>query len=318
MALGALIIKEKLGISDRETVEQIKENPYLQYFIGMSNYSNDSPFEASMMVYFRERIKMDFIKKINQKMVKDFQEETPREEKKEEQELAEVKNQGKLILDATVAPADITHPNDLGILNQTRKQSEKILDSLYQNCQNKLERQPRSYRNKARKDYLKVAKKRRVSRRERTDAIAKQLKYIKRNLSHIDNLINSGAELSSLSPRKYKMLLVITEVDRQQLWMHENEANRIDDRIVSISLPHIRPIVRGKAGKPVEFERGGRCFASSLSNHAVGAKLESLLLGKLCIFRPFKERIILMSLETYKNKLKNIKTTLDLTHHQFM
>ena len=30
-ALGALIIKEKLGISDRETVEQIKENPYLGF-----------------------------------------------------------------------------------------------------------------------------------------------------------------------------------------------------------------------------------------------------------------------------------------------
>jgi len=56
MALGALIIKETLGISDRETVEQIKENPYLQYFIGMSTYRNKAPFEASMMVYFRERI----------------------------------------------------------------------------------------------------------------------------------------------------------------------------------------------------------------------------------------------------------------------
>ncbi len=32
--------------------------------------------EASMMVYFRERIKIDFVKKINQKMVKDFQEES--------------------------------------------------------------------------------------------------------------------------------------------------------------------------------------------------------------------------------------------------
>lgn len=54
MALGALIIKEKLGTSDRETVEQVKENPYLQYFIGMSDYSNEAPFEPSMMVYFRE------------------------------------------------------------------------------------------------------------------------------------------------------------------------------------------------------------------------------------------------------------------------
>ena len=89
MALGALIIKETLGISDRETVQQIKENPYLQYFIGMPNYSNDSPFEASMMVYFREKINMDFVKKINQKMVKDFQEESeesPTEEKKKKQQ----------------------------------------------------------------------------------------------------------------------------------------------------------------------------------------------------------------------------------------
>ncbi len=35
--------------------------------------------------------------------------------------------------------------------------------------------------------------------------------------------------------------------------MYENESNRIDDRIVSITQPHIRPIVRGKAGKSVEF-----------------------------------------------------------------
>ena len=258
MALGALIIKEKLGVSDRETVEQIKETPYLQYFIGRSEYSNEAPFEASMMVYFRERIGMDLVNKINQKTVKNFQETTEKEEeeegnKKKETEVEERKNKGKLILDATVAPADITHPNDLLILNQARKQTEKIINFFHKNRKNKLDKKPRTYKNKARKDYLKVAKKRRVSRKERSSAIAKQLQYIKRNLSHIDNLINSGASLSSLSPRNYKRLLVITEVYRQQLWMHENESNRIDDRIVSISQPHIRPIVRGKAGRPVEF-----------------------------------------------------------------
>ncbi len=72
MALGALIIKEKLGISDRETVEQIRENPYLQYFLGMSDYSNKAPFEASLMVYFRERIEQNLVNKINQKMVADL------------------------------------------------------------------------------------------------------------------------------------------------------------------------------------------------------------------------------------------------------
>ena len=55
-ALGALIIKEKLGITDRETVDQIRENPYLQYVIGMEGYRDEAPFDASMMVHFRKRI----------------------------------------------------------------------------------------------------------------------------------------------------------------------------------------------------------------------------------------------------------------------
>jgi Transposase domain (DUF772) len=68
MALGALIIKEKLGISDRETVEQIRENPYLQYFIGLKSYRNEAPFEASMLVHFRQRLEMDLVNKINNSM----------------------------------------------------------------------------------------------------------------------------------------------------------------------------------------------------------------------------------------------------------
>ncbi len=71
------------------------------------------------------------------------------------------------------------------------------------------------------------------------------------------------------------------EAIAKQLWMYENESTRIDDRIVSINQPHIRPIVRGKARTPVEF----------------GAKLESLLFRPICFFRSFKERIILMNQE---------------------
>ncbi len=114
MANGALIIKEKLGISDRETVEQIKENPYLQYFIGMSSYSNETPFDASMLVHFRERISVSLVNKVNQEMVKKMTETTssqPSQKKIEEKEkeISEPKNRGKLILDATCAPGDISY-----------------------------------------------------------------------------------------------------------------------------------------------------------------------------------------------------------------
>jgi len=104
MALGALIIKEKLGTSDRETVEQIRENPYLQYFIGLSSYSNEIPFDASLLVHFRQRISVNLVNKVNKKMVKKIREATtPKSElnKKEPEEPGERLNQGKLLLDAT-------------------------------------------------------------------------------------------------------------------------------------------------------------------------------------------------------------------------
>jgi hypothetical protein len=79
MALGALIIKEKLGISDRETVEQIRENPYLQYFIGLNSYSNEAPFEASMLVHFRQRLEVGLVNKINLSMCQEIIEENGEE-----------------------------------------------------------------------------------------------------------------------------------------------------------------------------------------------------------------------------------------------
>jgi hypothetical protein len=294
MALGALIIKEKLGISDRETVEQIKENPYLQYFIGMSSYSNETPFDASLLVHFREKISASLVNKVNQAMVKKMlgtassiaseqeiegkeiegkeiegkeikgkeisESATPAADPPLKKKEGEPKNRGKLILDATCAPADISYPTDLELLNQARKHTEQIIDSLYEQIKGQLEKKPRTYRDIARRDYLEVTKKRRVSQKERRKAIKKQLQYIKRNLSYIDQLLLSGATLESLSNRQYKMLVVVAEIYRQQLWLYENKKQSIDDRIVSLNQPHVRPIVRGKAGKSVEF--GAKLSAS--------------------------------------------------------
>ena len=80
-----------------------------------------------------------------------------------------------------------------------------------------------------------------------------------------------GAKFSNLNPRKYKILLVVAEVYRQQLWMYEQESRRIDDRIVSITQPHIRPIVRGKAAKSVEF--GAKLSVSCFDNYVFLSRL---------------------------------------------
>lgn len=96
-------------------------------------------------------------------------------------------------------------------------------------------------------------------------AVKEQLQYIKRNSGHIEKLLNKGSSLLYLSQLEYKKFLVATEVYRQQLWMYENKTNRIDDRIVSMNQPHIRPIVRGKAGSSVEF--GAKISASCVDGY---------------------------------------------------
>ena len=208
-----------------------------------------------MMVYFRKRIKLNLLNKINQEMVKkgreileDKESDARAEERGEESERP---NSGKLILDATCAPADIKYPTDLDLLNQARQGTEKILDCLYREVKEKLTKKPRTSRKIARKNYLKVAKKRRPSQKERRKAIGQQLGYIQRNLGYIDQLIELGASLTCLSKRQYKLLLVIEEVSRQQREMWSEKKTRVDQRIVSLSQPHVRPIVRGKAGPPL-------------------------------------------------------------------
>jgi len=126
------------------------------------------------MVYFRKRIKLNLLNKINQEMVK-----------KGREILEDKENAGKLILDATCAPADIKYPTDLDLLNQARQGTEKILDCLYREVKDKLTKKPRTSRKIARKNYLKVAKKRRPSQKERRKAIGQQLGYIQRNLGYI-------------------------------------------------------------------------------------------------------------------------------------
>ena len=70
VALGALIIKHLHDFSDRETVLQIKENVYMHYFIGFISFSTQAPFDASLFVEFRNRLGLEDINKINEKIVK--------------------------------------------------------------------------------------------------------------------------------------------------------------------------------------------------------------------------------------------------------
>jgi len=169
VGFGALIIKERLGVTDRETVEQICENPYLQYFLGFSGFSTEPPFHHTMMTHFRKRFSKEILADINEWIVADAMEQNPEvavESSKPENssdapqdsdDEALPPNNGKMILDATCTPADIAYPTDLKLLNEAREKTEEIIDAFHVPDIGK-KRKPRTYRRVARKSYLAVAK----------------------------------------------------------------------------------------------------------------------------------------------------------------
>jgi hypothetical protein len=167
-------------------------------------------------------------------------------------------NAGTLIVDMTVAPADIAYPTDMELLNTSREKTEELIDVLYNNFLETLAKEhttqslkPRTYRKKTRKEYLVFAKKRKKSHKFIRKSLRKQLNYVGRNIKTIHALLDVVPD--GFSKSQMKMFWIIQELYRQQKEMYETKTHRSSDRIVSVEQPHVRPIVRGKASAPVEF-----------------------------------------------------------------
>jgi len=272
-ALGALLIKERLGLTDRETVEAIQENPYLQFFVGLEEFTQERPFDASLMVDFRKRFGEKGIQRMAEAIAlaslreaespiddapqPPTDEENPpssTQEASTDEHSQDKTNRGQLIADATCAPADIRYPTDVSLLNEAREKTDEILDELHLPLVGKAPR-PRTYRIKARRAFVAFTKKKKPGFRAVRKAKKQQLGFLRRNFKAIDRLLEhpKALPLSRLSRRLYKNLLVVRELYRQQLEMFAKNSKRVDDRIVSISQPHVRPIKRGKAGRETEF-----------------------------------------------------------------
>ncbi len=80
VAIASIIIKKRYGFSDEDVVEEIRENPYLQYFLGFPAYSNARPFDPSTMTWFRERMTTEMLAEVNDYIIGRKQIETNEEE----------------------------------------------------------------------------------------------------------------------------------------------------------------------------------------------------------------------------------------------
>ncbi len=291
MVIGAVIIKHMLNIDDREVVAQIQENMYLQYFVGLSSFTTQEPFDPSLMVTIRYRLGQDVMEEFNQLVLreagiiappsKDNGSSADNENNssdtctdadqssnndKEEQDIEQansiehsdttgdsntVANSGTLLLDATVAEQQIEYPTDLKLLNESREQLERMIEQV---CKQGKLHQPRMYKNKAPQQYLTIAKKKKKTKKDIRKGLRSQLQYVSRDIKYVNKLLEQhGALKLSLNKRDWKLLQVIHEVYRQQREMFTEDKRTIEHRIVSLYQPHVRPMPRGKDRVHTEF-----------------------------------------------------------------
>jgi hypothetical protein len=284
LVIGAVIIKHKLCLSDVEAAQQIQENPDMPYFVGLPGYQSAEPFASSLFVEIRKRMGEAVFEGFHRAVIAAHEGKKPVKSEPEtpikiadctssgveaDEEMAtlspdetqdqaspeftEATHQGQLILDATVVEQAIRFPTGLSLLNEAREFSEQIIDTLCANL--KVDKNPRTYREKARSAYLAIANQKRPGRKPLRRGLKQQLPYLRRNLGHIEPLLTALPKGTPLPLPRWLLYRywVIPPVYEQQWEMYCNKTPRCNRRIVSISQPYVRPMVRGKQDKPVEF-----------------------------------------------------------------
>ena len=276
IAFGACFIRSAENITDERTVQAIAENPYMQYFLGLKEFDPEPLFDSSMMVHFRKRFPVNFVADVNEYLCtgkwpedsrnvdrnesenggddNDNSSGTPSIElEPDESDYDANNNSGHLIMDATVAPANIKYPTDIDLLNKSREHLEKAISIYWELVPHKGHMLPYS-KKKARKSFLKLSKDKKWSKNKVRKAISEQLRYVELAMERLNELRPQFECPDDYLPTwLLRRLKVIPKVYAQQKEMFENGKRSCEDRIVSLEQPHVRPIVRGKRPNPTEF-----------------------------------------------------------------
>ena len=250
LIMGLILGQMFLELSDREIVDYFHENPYFQYFCGKDTFVaklDSKIIHPSLLSKRRRRLGASYTQQFEREMV------------------IALKKKGlikgkKLILDATVFSANITHPNDVKLLNVVREYLCKtILD-----VKNSIHpfRNVRTDKCVARKVYLKFQKTKRKTKKFIRKQRKKMIQYVNRNINQLGTLLAEAKtqiiqEGSTLKQWRYDQIVnklnVAKTILEQQMYMATTKGRKVANRIVSFHWPEIRPMVRGKEGRCVEF-----------------------------------------------------------------
>ena len=275
MVIGAMIIKHSTRLSDVDTVEMIRENPYMQYMCGLEEFTDQPIFDPSLFVDLRKRISEDDINKMTESLLKREQEIKEKARKQEEespkgdngqQPVAPAhdedtaaftdskgrKHQGELKIDATCADAEVRYPVDVDIIDDGCRKIDSFIRRI---CKKAGISVPYTYYGKARNAYAYLVKMKKKGGKLVKDTIGLMLSCLHKDILTLIDLTAGEfrSRLDFLRKDQRRVLDAAMKMFFQQQKMYQTGEHRCDDRIISIFQSHVRPIVRGKASAKVEF-----------------------------------------------------------------
>lgn len=177
LILGLLLGQMLLEMGDRPILEYFHENPYFQHFCGQDVFvakGKTSIIHHSLLSKRRKRLGKSYMNKFEKEVI------------------TVLKSKGlvkgkKLIVDATVFPANITYPNDVKLLNTVREFLCKTILQV-KNTYNP-EGRIRTFRRTARKVYLNFQKTKRKIKQFIRLSRNKMIRFVRRNIRQLETVL---------------------------------------------------------------------------------------------------------------------------------
>jgi len=233
--IALMFLKHYLGVSDALLIERINTDWSLQYFCGLQLKPHEVIKDTNLPSWWRCYLGGHLDIAAMQKVFAAHW----------NSDLTDTNISSE---DATCYESRISFPTPVKLVwdccNKIYLSYNSIKKSLRQ-------RESRCNYTDRKKEYLLYQKTKKKTKRAGKKLLKKLLKFLLRLLDLHKKIVED--KKVSLSNKQKAQILTITKVYEQQHSKVYGEVEQIKDRIVSLSKPYIRPIVRGKETKAVEF-----------------------------------------------------------------
>lgn len=278
--LALMFLKSYTGLSDDGLIEMLNGSVYMQMFCGVLLDPSNPIKDGKIVSAIRNRLagKLD-IKALQKVLYEKWQDR--------------ITDKDLCLTDATCYESHLRFPTDVKLLWEC---CEWLQALLVKTCKELKEHLPRNKYNDINKARLAYAKQRKHTSVATMKLRRRLLHLLPRQTTQWNNICHRFRPVITLSAEQEKRLSALKEVCRQQYSLIKKK--EVKHRIVSIDRPYLRPIVRGKENKRVEF----------------GAKVNNIQIGGISFiehhsFEAFNEGTRLKQCIGYQESLTGVKVT---------